>query len=198
MMCKTLAHEKASAWSKWWHTNSTTDMGMKLHSHFLKRTYLVIHSPTGPGFVSISPLISNSRTTTTPTTILPRPEEIVKPGLEETRRTLVWDKERDRHQMFDFTSMFWRAMAGSILLRDGSMRGVCLIVMWCGWTHHLPNRMTGSVVASCTCSSATTAIGSMKIHTASRKAWPGFTWPSWHWNRGLKHWGDGLRKALIV
>ena len=88
-------------------------------------------------------------------------------------------------------------MAGSVLLRDGSIKWVYL-KMWHGWTHHLPNRMTGSAVASCTCSSATTAIGSMKMHAAKTKAWPGFTWPSWHWNRGLKHWGDGLRKALIV
>ena len=93
-----------------------------IHSQY----FVLIHSPTGPGFISISPLISSSRTTTAPTTIFPRPEGTLKPGLEETWRTLAWDEERDKHQMFDFTISFWRAMAGSMLLRDGSMRRACL------------------------------------------------------------------------
>ena len=41
----------------------------------------------------------------------------------------MWDEERDRHQMFDFTISFWRAMAGSMLFRDGSMKGVWLKVV---------------------------------------------------------------------
>jgi len=91
--------------------------------------FMSTHSPTGPGFNSISPLFSSSRNTTTPTASFPRPEGTLKPGLKKTWRTLVWDEERDRHQMFDFTISFWRAMAGSMLLRDGSMRGACLKVV---------------------------------------------------------------------
>ena len=159
---------------------------------------MLIHSPTGPGFISISPLISSSRTTTAPTTILPRPEGTLKPGLQETRRTLAWNEEHDRHQMFDFTISFWRAMAGSTLLRDGSMKGLCLKVVWCGWIHDWSMGFMWSVAASCTCSAATTNIGSMKIHMASSKAWLGTTWPSWHWNRGLMHWSRDLRKAFIM
>ena len=132
----------------------------------------LIYSPTGPGFVSISPLISSSRTTTAPTTILLRSEGTLKPWLEETWRTLAWDEECDRHQMFDFTISFWRVMTGSTLFRDGSMRGTCLKVVWCRWIHHWS---MGFIVASCTCSAATTNIGSMKIHMATGKAWPGFT-----------------------
>ena len=159
---------------------------------------MLIHSPTGPGFVSISPLISSSRTTTAPTTILPRPEGMVKPGLEETRRTLAWNEERDRHQMFDFTIPFWRAMAGSTLLKDGSMRGVCLKVVWRGWMHHWSMWSMWAVAAIRACSAVTTNSGSIIIHTASRKAWPGVTWPSWHWKRGLMHWGRDVRKALMM
>ena len=152
----------------------------------------VNNSPTGPGFVSISPLISSSRTTTTPTTILPRPEGMVKP---ETRRALAWDEERDRHQMFDITIPFWRTIAGSTLLRDSSMRGACLKVVWRGcWSMG----SMWSVVAICACSAVTANIGSMIIQTASRNAWPRVTWPSWHWNWGLMHWGRDLRKALMV
>ena len=173
----------------------------------------LIHSPTGPGFVSISPLISSSRTTTTPTTILPttilpttilpttilpRPEETLRPWLEETWQTLAWDEERDRHQMFNFTISFWRAMAGSMLLRDGSTRGACLKVVWRGWMHHWSMGFRWSVVARCACSAVTANIGSMITHTASRKAWPQVTWPSWHWNWGLRHWGRDLRKALMM
>ena len=99
-----------------------------IHSQY----FMLIHSPTGPGFISISPLISSSRTTTATTTILPRPEGTLKPGLEETRRTLVWEEEHERHQMFDFTISFWRAKAGSMLLRDGSMRRACLKLLQSG------------------------------------------------------------------
>ena len=159
---------------------------------------MFIHSPTGPGFISISPLISSSRTTTAPTTILPRPEGTLKPGLKETRRTLAWEEECDKHQMFDFTISFWRAMAGSMLFRDGSMRGACLQGVWCGWIHHWSTGFMWAVVASCTCSAVTTNIGSMKIHMVRRKAWAGATWPSWHWNRGLMHWGCDLWEALIM
>ena len=159
---------------------------------------MLIHSPTGPGFISISPLISNNRNTTTPTTIFPRPEGTLKPGLKETWRTLAWDEECDRHQMFDFTISFWRAMTGSMLLRDGSTRGACLKVVWRRWTHHWSMELIWSVAARCACSAATTNVGSMVIHTASRKVWLGTKWPSWHWNQGLMHWGRDLRKAFIM
>ena len=159
---------------------------------------MIIYSPTGPGFISISPLISSSRTTTTHTTILPRPEGTLRPGLEETRQTLAWDEERDRHQMFDCTISFWRAMAGSTLFRDGSIRGAYLKVAWCRWTHRWSMGFMWSVVANCMYSAATTNIGSIKIHMAIGKAWLGVTWPSWHWNRGLMHWSRDLRKALIM
>ena len=36
---------------------------------------------------------------------------------------LEWEKERDKH-MFNLTTLFWRTMAGSRLLRDDSTRGV--------------------------------------------------------------------------
>ena len=98
----------------------------EIHSQY----FMLIHSPTGPGFISISPLISSSRTTTAPTTILPKPAEgTLKPGGKEAWWTLVWEEERDKHQMFDFTISFWRAMAGSTLLRDGSMMGARLKVV---------------------------------------------------------------------
>ena len=159
---------------------------------------MLIHSPTGPGFISISPLISSSRTTTAPTTILPRPKGTLKPGLKETRRTLVPDEECDRHQMFDFTISFWRAMAGSMLLRDGSMRGTCSKVVWRGWIYCWYTKFMWSVAARCACSAVTTNIGSMITHIASTKAWPAVTWHSWHWNWVLMLWGCGLREALIV
>ena len=157
-----------------------------------------IYSPTGPGFISISPLISSSRITTAPTTILPRPEGTLKPGLEETRRTQAWDGECDRHQMFDFTISFWRVMAGSMLLRDGSMRGTCLKFVWRGWRCHWSTGFIWFVADSCACSAVTIAIGSTKIHMVTRKAWPGVTWPSWYWNRGLMHQGRDLWKAFIM
>ena len=89
-------------------------------------------------------------------------------------------------------------MAGSTLFRNGSMRGVWLKVVGRGWIHHWSMGFMWCVVVSCTCSAATTNIGSIKIHMARRKAWPGFTWPSWHWNRGLMHWGCDLRKTRIM
>ena len=143
----------------------------------------------------MSPLINSSRTTTVPTTILPRPGGTLKPWMEETRRTLVWDEELDRHQMFDFTMSFWRAIAGSTLLRNGSMRGACV---GCRWIHHWSLGFMWSAEASVACSAATTNIGSMKIHMATRKARLRFTWPSWHWNWGLMHWCRDLRKAFIM
>ena len=126
---------------------------------------MLIHSPTGPGFISISPLISSSRTTTAPTTILPRPEGTLKPGLKETRWTLVWEEERDKHQMFDFTISFWRAVAGSMLLRGGSMRRVCLKLVQRGWIHNWSMKSMRSVVTICECSAVITNIGSKVIHT---------------------------------
>ena len=94
--------------------------------------YTKIHSPTGPGLVSMSPLISSSRSTTTLTTLLPRPEEIKEPELREKRQTLEWGVVYDEHLTFDHASWFWRTMAGSTLLRDGSSKGVWLKFMRVG------------------------------------------------------------------
>ena len=79
----------------------------------------------------------------------------------------MWDEECDKHQMFDITISFWRAMAGSTLLRYSSMKGTCLKR---GLIHHWSVEFMWSAVASCTCSAATTNIGSIKIHMARRKA----------------------------
>ena len=82
-----------------------------------------VHSPTGPGFVSMSPLIS-SKSTTTPTTLL-TPVGTVGAGHRETQQTLEWD---DGHFIFDHATLFWRTMAGSTLFGNGS-RWVWLKVM---------------------------------------------------------------------
>ena len=56
-------------------------------------------------------------------------------------------------------------MAGSTLLRDGSSRGVWLKFMGGGGTW-----LMWQVVASCTCSVATSNIGSMRMHTPTTTA----------------------------
>ena len=94
---------------------------------------------------------------------------MLKSGVELTLQT-VWDEESDRHQMFDFTISFWRAMSGSMLLRDGSMREACLKVVQHGRIHDRSMGFMWSVVASCRCSAATTNIGSIKTHMVRRKA----------------------------
>ena len=61
-------------------------------------------------------------------------------------------------------------MAGSTLLRDGSTRGVWLrdTGLWLMW-------FMGQVVVSCTCSVASSNIGTMRRHTAKITARVGVT-----------------------
>ena len=127
--------------------------------------YMKIHSPTGPGLVSMSPLISSSRSTTTLTTLLPRPEGIKEPELREKRQTLEWGVVDDEHLTFDHASWFWRTMAGSTLLRDGSSRGLWLKLMQGGGTW-----LMWQVVTSCTCSVASSNMGNMRMHTTTSTA----------------------------
>ena len=70
----------------------------------------------------MSPLISSSRTNT-----LRRPGVMVGAKLEETG--VMLDEVYNGDLMFKFTLLFWRAMAGSTLLRDGKIRGAWLKVM---------------------------------------------------------------------
>ena len=66
-------------------------------------------------------------------------------------------------------------MAGSMLLRGGSMRRACLKLVQRGGIHNWSMEFMQSVVTICACSAVTTNIGSKIIHTASRKAWPAVT-----------------------
>ena len=97
--------------------------GNSLISYFIITIMSYICSPTGPGFVSMSPL-SNSSNTTTITTFF-RHEGTLRHRPDDIGHMLEWEKERDKH-MFDLTTLFWRTMAGSRLLRDDSTRGVWL------------------------------------------------------------------------
>ena len=105
----------------------------------------------------MSPLITSSRIITTPTTFLPRP---VAAGHRETWETLEWD---DGRLILDHRgdTLFWRTMAGSTLLRNGS-KWVWLEVMWHAWTWW---RFMWQVVISCTCSVASSNVGSIRMHT---------------------------------
>ena len=141
-----------------------------IHSDFTPTLIKKVHSPTGPGFISMSPLINSSRSTTTPTTLLPRP---VGTKLRETCQTLEWD---DGHLIFDHTTLFWRTMAGSTLLGNGS-RWVWPKVMWWTWLMLFVQYM----VVSCTCSVASSNMGSMRMHTPTITAQLVVTWHSWQW-----------------
>ena len=66
----------------------------------------------------------------------------------------------DGHLIFDHANWFWRTIADSTLLRDGSSKGVWLKVMQGGGI-----RLMWQVVVSCTCSVASSNIGSMRMHT---------------------------------
>ena len=83
-----------------------------------------VHSPTGPGFVSMSPHINSSRSTTNLTTLFLPPA--VGGGLRET---LKKDDVYDGYMIFYHAILFWRTMAATLLLRDGSASGAWLKVM---------------------------------------------------------------------
>ena len=130
-----------------------------------------VHSPTGPGFISMSPLFSsNSRsTTTTPTTLL-TPVGTVGAGLRDTWQTVEWVG----HLMFDHAT-FWRTMAGSTLLGNGS-KWVWLKVTWRGLMEFVQY-----MVVSCACLVASSNIGNMRMHTPTITAQLVVTWHRWQW-----------------
>ena len=97
-------------------------------------------------------------------------------GLRATWQTLEWGEAYDEHLIFDHASWFWRTMGGSTLLRDGSSRGVWLKFMWGGWTW-----LMWQVVVSCTCSVASSNMGSMRMHIPTTTAQLAVTWHSWQW-----------------
>ena len=65
--------------------------------------------------------------------------------------------------------------------------------MWCGSV-----RFLCPLLVSCTCPVATSNIGNMKMHTATRRAQPEVTWLSVHWYWQLMHRSHDFRKAFIV
>ena len=138
------------------------------------------NSPTGPGFVSMSPL-SNRRRTNTNTTSLPKSGRRLRCRLDGVWQTLKWDEVFNGKLL---TMLFWRTIIGSTLLREDKTtwtRGLWQIVMSCRWTSHWSAGVMWYVVANCACSAVSCTIGSIKMHTAMTRAFSGVTWHSSQW-----------------
>ena len=71
----------------------------------------------------MSPLNNSSKTTTI--TAFFRLLETLRHRPKDIGQMLEWERECEKH-MFILTTLFWRTMAGSRLLRDGRTKGTWL------------------------------------------------------------------------